>query len=260
MIFSKRNVSPPVQFTSPLHQSSPVYPRNEAMRDKLGLSCDLIVFLSQFGTLKLFFSASFSLWYAAKSVFIVLFASVPWPNLVYNNYFVHINLFYFLSVVVISSLTNFLINNKISFSTPCYNSNNSYNGNCHSQHHGYDHCYHSTNDIAAVLSDCGVIVVVLSDVVMSVVHCGSPKELMTMEQLPSTFKWKPCTAIVELGWATKVCKCAISWELLAWPVPRDLLGMLPVVLNFQNTEMRFQWCVQHWVHTGPVDLYSEPLH
>ena len=58
--------------------------------------------------------------------------------------------------------------------------------------------------IAAVLSDCGVIVAMLSDVVMgivteglAVVHCGSPKELMTMEQLLSTPKRKPCTAIVE---------------------------------------------------------------
>ena len=58
--------------------------------------------------------------------------------------------------------------------------------------------------IAAVLSDCGVIVVVLSEVVMGVVteglagvHYGSPKELMTMEQLPSTSKCTPCTAIVE---------------------------------------------------------------
>ena len=58
--------------------------------------------------------------------------------------------------------------------------------------------------IAAVLSDCGVIVAMLSDVVMgvvteglAVVHCGSPKELMTMEQLPSTSKRTPCTAIVE---------------------------------------------------------------
>ena len=58
--------------------------------------------------------------------------------------------------------------------------------------------------IAAVLSDCGVIVVVLSEVVMGVVteglagvHYGSPKELTTMEQLPSTSKCTPCTAIVE---------------------------------------------------------------
>ena len=108
------------------------------MRDKLGLSCDLIVLLSQFGTLKLFFSASFSHSYAAKSAFIVLFASVPWPNLPYNNYFVHMNLFYFLSVVaktIINSLPNILMNGKLSLSTLCYKGNNSYNGNCHSQSH-----------------------------------------------------------------------------------------------------------------------------
>ena len=83
--------------------------------------------------------------------------------------------------------------------------------------------------MAAVLSDCAATVVVLSDVVMGVVteglaavlsvvvvmvHCGSPKELMTTEQLLSTFRRTPCTAMVEPAWVTKVSKCSNSSEVL----------------------------------------------
>ena len=83
--------------------------------------------------------------------------------------------------------------------------------------------------MAAVLSDCAATVVVLSEVVMgvvtegfavvlsvvvAVVHCGSPKVLMTTEQLLSTFRRTPCTAMVEPVCAIKVSKCANSSEVL----------------------------------------------
>ena len=81
----------------------------------------------------------------------------------------------------------------------------------------------------AAVSDCAAMVVVLSDVVMGVVteglaavlsvvvvmvHCGSPKELVTTEQLLSTSRCTPCTAMVESVWETKVSKCANSSEVL----------------------------------------------
>ena len=83
--------------------------------------------------------------------------------------------------------------------------------------------------MAAVLSDCAATVVVLSNVVIGVVtegiaavlsvvvvmvHCGSPKELMTTEQLLSTSRRTPCTAMVESVWVTKFSKCANSSEVL----------------------------------------------
>ena len=68
-----------------------------------------------------------------------------------------------------------------------------------------------TEGLAAVLS-----------AVVAVVHCGSPKELMTMGQLLSTFRRTPCTAMVESVWATKVSKCANSSEVLVSAVPQSL--------------------------------------
>ena len=87
--------------------------------------------------------------------------------------------------------------------------------------------------MAAVLSDCPATVV-LSDVVVGVVtegfaavlsvkvHCGSPNELMMTEQLLSTFRRTPCTAIVESVWATKVSKYANSSEVLVCAIPQSL--------------------------------------
>ena len=86
-----------------------------------------------------------------------------------------------------------------------------------------------TAPMMAAVSDCAIMVVVLSDVVMGVVteglaavlsvvvvmvHCGSPKELMTTEQLLSTSRRTPCTAMVESVWETNVSKCANSSEVL----------------------------------------------
>ena len=72
--------------------------------------------------------------------------------------------------------------------------------------------------VAAVLSGCAASVVVLSDAVV-VAHCGSPNVLMAIEQLLSTSRRKPCTAMVESVWKTKVPKYAISCELVTWAVP-----------------------------------------
>ena len=87
----------------------------------------------------------------------------------------------------------------------------------------------TTPPTMAAVSDCDTTVVVLSDVVMGVVteglaavlsdvvvmvHCGSPKELMTTEQLLSTSRRTPCTAMVESVWVTKFSKCANSSEVL----------------------------------------------
>ena len=72
--------------------------------------------------------------------------------------------------------------------------------------------------VAAVLSGCAASVVVLSDVVV-VVHCESPNVLMVIEQLLSTSRRKPCTAMVESVWETNVPKYAISCDLVTWAVP-----------------------------------------
>ena len=87
----------------------------------------------------------------------------------------------------------------------------------------------TTPPTMAAVSDCPAMVVVLSDVVMGVVteglaavlsdvvvmvHCGSPKELMTTEQLLSTSRRTPCTAMVESVWVTNVSKCSNSSEVL----------------------------------------------
>ena len=87
----------------------------------------------------------------------------------------------------------------------------------------------TTPPTMAAVSDCAIMVVVLSDVVMGVVteglaavlsnvvvmvHCGSPKELMTTEQLLSKSRRTPCTAMVESVWETKFSKCANSSEVL----------------------------------------------
>ena len=76
----------------------------------------------------------------------------------------------------------------------------------------------TTPPMMATVSGCGAMVLVLSDVV-AVVHCGSPKELMTTEQLLFTSRRKPCTAMVESAWETKISKYANRCELVTWAVP-----------------------------------------
>ena len=116
--------------------------------------------------------------------------------------------------------------------------------------------------MAAVLSDCGAMVVVLSDVMgivteeglavvlsnvvtnivtegfavvlsdvvtdivteegLVALHCGSRNELMTTGQLLSTSRCKACTAMVESAWETKISKYANSCELVTWAVPCSL--------------------------------------
>ena len=96
--------------------------------------------------------------------------------------------------------------------------------------------------MAAVLSDCPATVVL--SVVVVIVHCGSPKELMMTEQLLSTFRRTPCTAMVESVWATKVSKYANSNEVLVWAVPQTLA---------QNVTCRLE-CSKHW--NAPSVMHS----
>ena len=73
--------------------------------------------------------------------------------------------------------------------------------------------------MAAVLSGSAASVAILSDVVVVVAHCGSPNVLMAMEQLLSTSRRKPCTAMVDSVRDTKVPKYVISCELVTRAVP-----------------------------------------
>ena len=84
--------------------------------------------------------------------------------------------------------------------------------------------------------------------------------LMAMEQLLSTSRHRPCTAMVESVLEIKVPKMLSTVSLSLGLYHEVLLEMSPAALSLQNTEMHFQWYIQHWVHTGRVDLYSEPLH
>ena len=79
----------------------------------------------------------------------------------------------------------------------------------------------ATNTIAMTAITPPMMAAVLSDVVV-VVHCGSPNVLMVMEQLLSTSRRKPCTAMVESVRETKVPKYVISCELVTWAVPWSL--------------------------------------
>ena len=87
--------------------------------------------------------------------------------------------------------------------------------------------------VAAVLSGSAASVVVLSDVVV-VVHCESPNVLMAIEQLLSTSRRKPCTAIVESVWKTEVPKYAINCELVTWAVPWSLARNVTCCSEFEK--------------------------